>query len=170
MDPSAIVACELPPQALLCRYNRHGGYTDCYRTVIARPVWQAEYVEAFYTTAVFRTERLILRLLRLGGTDAQARELAEGRRSRYAAWSVEDRSENQLLMCDAYGSTRSWLMTEPCELDGHPATRLYFGSAVVPRAQGREGRVRIGFMYRALMGFHKLYSVILLAAARRQLS
>ena len=169
MDPSAIVACELPPQALLCRYDRDGGYTDCYRTVIARPVWQAEYVEAFYTTAVFRTERLLLRLLRMGGTDAQARELAEGRRSRYAAWSVEERRDDQLLMCDAYGSTRSWLMTEPCELDGQPATRLYFGSAVVPRVIDRGGRPSIGFLYRALMGFHQLYSLILLGAARRRL-
>lgn len=167
--PGAVTAGELPPQALLRRYAAGGHYTDCYHADIARPVSQAEYVEAFYTTTVFKTERLILRLLRLGATDAQARELAAGQRSRYAAWTVEDRRDDQLLMCDVYGGTRSWLMTEPREIDGRPATRLYFGSAVVAKSRDRQGRAQIGFSYRALMGFHKLYSVILLAGARRRL-
>ena len=39
--------------------------------------------------------------------DTQARDLAIGERDAFAAWSVEDRSENQLLMCDFYGCTRS---------------------------------------------------------------
>lgn len=169
MDTRTVVSCELPPQALLRSYGGEGGYTDCYRADIARPVTQAEYVEAFYTTAVFKAERLVLRLVGRPSTDAQARELASGQRSRYAAWSVEERREDQLLLCDFLGGTRSWLMTEPQRIDGRDATRLYFGSAVVPRASGRGGRPAMGLGYRALMGFHKLYSVILLRAALRRL-
>jgi len=169
MHTRTVVSCELPPQALLRSYDLDGGYTDCYRADIARPVTQAEFVEAFYSTAVFKAERLVLCLLRRPSTDAQARELATGQRSRFAAWSVEDRREDQLLLCDFLGGTRSWLMTEAQCIDGRPATRLYFGSAVVSRARARDGRPAIGLVYRALMGFHQLYSVILLRAALRRL-
>jgi len=169
MDTPTVVSCELPPQALLRRYGVEGGYTDCYCADIARPVTQAEYIEAFYTSAVFKAERLVLCLLRRASTDAQARELATGQRSHFAAWSVESRREDQLLLCDFLGGTRSWLMTEPQRIDGHLATRLYFGSAVVPRVRDRGGSPAIGLGYRVLMGFHKLYSVILLRAALRRL-
>lgn len=169
MDTRTVVSCELPPLALLRRYGADGGYTDCYRADIARPVTQAEYVEAFYTTAVFKAERLILRLLRRPSTDKEARELADGQRTRFAAWSVEDRSDDQLLLCDFLGGTRSWLMSESLSIDGRSITRLYFGSAVVPRRRGPGGRPAIGLEFRALMGFHRLYSVILLRAALRRL-
>jgi len=169
MDAPTVVSCELPQQAVLRNYGVEGGYTDCYRADIARPVTQAEYVEAFYTSAIFKAERLVLCLLRRPSTDAQARELATGQRSHFAAWSVEGRGEDQLLLCDFLGGTRSWLMTEPRRIDGSLATRLYFGSAVVPRVRDRGGRPAIGLGYRALMGLHKLYSVILLRAALRGL-
>ena len=89
--------------------------------------------------------------------DAEARELASGQRQQFAAWSVEGRAPGQLLMCDFAGSTRSWLMAAPAG----QGTRLYFGSAVV--------RARQGGMFRALLGFHKLYSRILLRAAAARL-
>jgi hypothetical protein len=49
---ASIEACDLPRDALLRRYLDRGAYADCYVTKLARPVQQAEYVEAFYTTAV----------------------------------------------------------------------------------------------------------------------
>ena len=45
------------------------------------------------------------------------------------------------------------------------ATRLYFGSAVVPVVHEASGQRRMGFGFRALLGFHKLYSRILLRSA-----
>jgi hypothetical protein len=48
---------------------------------------------------------------------------------------------------------------------GEGRTRLYFGSAVVPR----KGQTGLGGRYRALLGFHKRYSKILLRAARARL-
>jgi hypothetical protein len=44
-------------------------------------------------------------------------------------------------------------------------SRLYFGSAVVPVGIG-SGKARLGFPFNALLGFHHLYSRILLGAAR----
>lgn len=166
---SAIQACQLPANALLGRYQRDGSYADCYFTDVARAVSHAEYVEAFYTTAVFKLERLILAcLVSRPSTDTEARELAAGRLTSFAAWSVEARAADQVLLCDFRGRTRSWLMSAPAR-DSN-ATRLFFGSAVVPVVSRRSGKARMGFSYRALLGFHKLYSRVLLRAAARRVA
>lgn len=163
--------CELPEETLLAVYCGQGAYADCYTTDVAWPVSQAEFVEAFYTTAVFKLERLLLKwLLSRPSTDLQARQLAAGALRSFAAWHVEAQTPGQLLLCDIAGRTRSWLMAVP--LDGDDAshrTRLYFGSAVVPVA-GASGKPTLGFTYRALLGFHKLYSRVLLRAARSRLA
>ncbi len=164
----AIEACELPPGALLHRYRDEGAYTDCYTTALAGPVSHAAYVEAFYTTSVFKLERWVLaRLVARPSTDDQAREMAQGLRESFAAWTVEARATNQLLLCDFRQRTRSWLMTEPTT-DGH-GTRLLFGSAVVPTIDRRNGASRMGGSFRALLGFHRLYSRVLLRAAAGRL-
>jgi hypothetical protein len=49
-------------------------------------------------------------------------------------------------------------------------TRLYFGSAVVPVHSLKRGRTSLGPVFTALLGFHKLYSRVLLRAAERRLS
>jgi hypothetical protein len=156
----------LPTGALLEKFNAvAGAYTDCYAVDIPAQVTFAEYVSAFYTTPLFKLERLILKLLvRKPSTDEQARELAEGVRDAFAAWTVEDRSENQLLMCDFMSRTRSWLMAVPA---GN-GTRLYFGSVVVPAQHAKTGQPSLGFFFHALLGFHKVYSVLLLYSAKRR--
>lgn len=164
----AVTACPLPDGALLGRYQQPGTFTDCYVTTIARPVTHADYVLAFYTTPVFKLERLILAwAINKPSTDDEAAQLAAGTRDTFAAWRVEDRSDHELLLADLQGRTRSWLMVSPAEGLGANDTRLYFGSAVVPREE--RGEKRPGAGYRALLGFHKLYSVVLLHAARRQI-
>lgn len=164
--------CELPPGALLARYREAGAYADCYVAEVGYAVTQAEYVEAFYTTAAFKLERWLLgRLAARPSTDAQASELATGQRTSFAAWSVEGRSANQLLLCDLQGRTRSWLMSAPDVRGRAAGTRLYFGSAVVPLSKrGGAGRPRMGFAFRALLGFHKAYSRVLLRAAVARLA
>jgi hypothetical protein len=161
----AIETCGLPTAALLREYGTRG-YTDCYRTALPFAVTQAAYVEAFYTTWVFRLERRVLAwTVRRPSTDAQAAQLARGEIARFAAWDVEGRRDDQLLMCDLHRRTRSWLMAQP--LDGN-GTRLHFGSAVVARTDAKS-RARLGFVYRALLGFHKLYSRVLLRACAARL-
>lgn len=165
----SIQACELPAEALLRRYLGAGGYADCYVTELARPVSHSEFVEAFYTTAVFRLERLLLSWLAARpSTDSQAARLARGELDAFAAWSVEAREPEQLLMCDFQGRTRSWLMSAPGS--NGQATRLFFGSAVVPILDRRSGATRMGTSFRALLGFHRLYSRVLLRAAAARLA
>ncbi|MDO9115950.1 MAG: hypothetical protein Q7U63_19400 [Polaromonas sp.] len=163
---------ELPPGALLGKYQHGKAYADCYVTEIAQQVSHAEYVQAFYTTPLFKVERLLLaRLLSKPSTDAQASQLASGTLDSFAAWSVEERREDQLLMCDFQGRTRSWLMVIPVEAESSGGTRLYFGSAVVPARAARAGTRTpgLGLSFRLLLGFHKLYSRALLSSAKSRL-
>jgi hypothetical protein len=142
-----------PKSSLLQKYARSGTYTDCFSTDILSNVSLAAFVEAFYTTWLFKLERFILRIaVSRPSTDDEARRLSNGELERFAAWYVEDRAENQLLMCDFRDQTRSWFMVSP--------DRIYFGSAVIP-VQKRS--------FRWLLGLHRLYSRALLAAAKSRL-
>jgi hypothetical protein len=159
----AIESRPLPDHALLARYARAGCYTDCFCTEVKGSISCADYVEAFYTTPLFKAERLILTLaVASPSTDTQARQVATGTIDRFAAWQLEARTDQQLLMCDIFGSTRSWFMVEPVTVGGSPRTRLYFGSAVTKTAMNRR-------TFRWLTGFHVLYSKALLNAARRRI-
>lgn len=164
----AIHAGPLPDEALTQRYRAAGDYTDCYSTDVDRQVTHAEFIETFYTTGLFKLERWILRFAAaLPSTDDEARALARGKRESFAAWTVEARAPDQLLMRDVTGRTRSWLMVAKA---GQPSgTRLYFGSVVVQVRDSKTGRISLGPVHGRLLGFHKLYSRLLLRAAARKL-
>lgn len=154
--------------SFLRRYANGAGHVDCYRLHHDAPVTQAQYVEAFYTTAVFKIERRLLAwFVSRPSTDGEARQLALGQRSDFAAWSVEARDDSQLLLCDFQGRTRSWLMCLP-SADGR-STLLCFGSAVVPIRDPATGESRMGGVFRALLEFHRIYSRVLLKAAAGRL-
>ncbi len=159
----SIQKSSLPASALLNKYSKEGIYTDCYTTGVPTTVALTQYVAAFYTTPIFKLERFILKwaVSRPSSTDADAKRLAAGETDTFAAWQVEERSSNQLLMSDFQGRTRSWLMVEPNESAG-AGTRLYFGSAVVPATDS--STLPLGFS--VLLGFHKIYSEVLLVSAR----
>lgn len=160
---TSIAIGELPAAALLRKYSYDGAYTDCYFTEIPTSISLAEYVESFYTTTVFKLERWILtHAVDKPSSDAGAKQVAHAETDSFAAWSVEGRAADQLLMCDFLRRTRSWFMVAPLPNGG---TRLYFGSAVVP-VRTKSGELTLGTSYRSLMGFHKLYSRILLRSAR----
>jgi hypothetical protein len=159
----SIQTTRVPPAALLQRYVGHGGYADCFFANLDHAVSLPEFVTAFYTTQTFRLERwLLARLLGMPSTDEDARALAQGRADTFAAWRVEARESDQILL--AAGRTRSWLRVEPAPGPSGPATTLFFGSAVVPRRHGG-----LGWQFQGLLGFHKLYSRVLIGAAVRKL-
>jgi hypothetical protein len=95
--------------------------------------------------------------------------LAVGTIDKFAAWHVEKRTKDQLLLSDLHGRTRSWLMVAPLETEKGARTRLYFGSAVIPVQSSRTGKATLGPGFRALLGFHKIYSEVLLYAATSRL-
>ena len=166
----SIESCKIPDNALLSNHQGEGSCTDCYVTSIQGSVSQTRFVTAFYTTPVFKLERLILKVAASRpSTDIQAEQLATGASDVFAAWDVEARTHNQLLMSDFSRRTRCWLMAVPATGSSHQYTRLYFGSAVVPVNNPKTGKLAPGWMFRALLGFHKLYSVVLLYAAKSRL-
>lgn len=170
MPRPVVVRCAIPIASLLHRLQRPGVHLDAYACTFAGNAALADYVEAFYTTPLFMLERAILALaLRRPSTDAQAQALGRGSASEFAAWRVEARVTDQVLLRDITGRTCSWLMVEAVADQAAPATRLYFGSAVMPAPAGVGAPPRLGPVYRALMGFHDRYSRALLAAARRRL-
>ncbi len=155
----------LPANALLQRFVNSGDYTDCFQTHINATISFSAYIEAFYTTSVFRAERFVLKwLVSRPSTDDEVTALANGEVERFAAWKMLDRADNQLLMMDFRGNTCSWFMLEA----DHAGSNLYFGSAVIRNRKSSSGR-RMGWTYRALLGFHRLYSRILLRAACKRL-
>jgi len=156
-------ACSVPSGALLQVYvARQGCYTDCFAVASPATVPLQAFVTAFYTTWLFRAERLVLRLAsRRPITDAQVRALAAGAADSFAAWTVEAREADQILLCDLAGHTRSWLAVSPEDGGG---TRLTFGSAVVPPAGRRLSRAM-----RALIPLHRVYARALLRLAARRL-
>ena len=168
-DPpmATVKPCELAQASFLRKYAQDSGYADCYVTEVAGSVSQAAFVEAFYTTWLFKIERAILKWLAgRPSTDIEAKQLSVGSVTSFAAWRVEDQSAEQLLLAHFTGRTRSWLMAvvDDSTATG-TSTRLYFGSAVVPMKNKTTGARKMGFAFHALLGFHRLYSRLLLSAA-----
>ena len=79
---------ELPEKALLRRYGMADGYVDCFAIDMKKRVSLAEYVEAFYTTGLFKLERVVLAAAGHSSSDVEARELAAGARDKFAVWYV----------------------------------------------------------------------------------
>lgn len=164
--PSVAIA-KLTPKAFLQTYKQSQSFTDCYVIQVSGHITQAAFVEAFYTSALFKIERTLLHYLaKRPASDQDAAQLASGGATHFSAWRVEAQDKEQLLLADFTGRTRSWLMAEAVlDANGSAYTKLYFGSAVVPRHQAGSNSPKMGFAFNALLSFHKLYSRLLLRAA-----
>lgn len=151
-------------------YLLSGNYTDCFSVNMNGDVRLAYFINAFYTSKLFKLERILLKwLFDKPSTDEQVEQLAMGTVQKFSAWKVEKRTVDQLLLCDYQGRTRSWLMTEVYRVNDKPETRLYFGSAVIANSDLESSNFlwRIGTSL--LFQFHIFYSQLLLAAAKYQL-
>jgi hypothetical protein len=164
---TGVVRSDLPATALLRTCRDAGAYTDGYVIEVDGTVSLPVYIEAFYTTPLFKVERAILKwFVARPSSDSDARRLADGGTEIFAAWRVEARHADQLLLVDFTGRTKSWLMTVPATDAGSGTrTRLYFGSAAMPSAIDANGKRKMGAVFQCLLGFHKLYSRCLLSAA-----
>ncbi len=142
----------LPSGSLLAAGCAPADYTDCFTAEVPRAVSLEEYVIAFYNSAAFRPERWILHAIGKGSGGGDVRALAAGATEEFAAWTVEARTDTEILMRDFQQRTCSWLCVE--DLSGR--TRLYFGSGV---------RKPDGALVKALMPFHRFYAKTLLKSA-----
>jgi hypothetical protein len=165
----SIEKCEVIPNTLVASFLEKG-YADSYRTEVDGHISMKDYVYKFYTSPLFKLERFILTWsVRKPSTDMQAKEISEGNTNKFAAWTLEDRRENELLMRDMADRTRSWFMVNHLGTKENPKTQLYFGTGISPSPKRNTEKSSIGFFFTALLPFHKAYSVLLLYFAKRQL-
>jgi hypothetical protein len=161
---------EFPPGSFLLQCRQAGCYIDCYRVAIDREVDLSEFIVAFYNTRLFRLERFILKwAISRPSTNRELQLLADSAIKRFAAWEVEARAPDQILLADFSGATKSWLMTEPVTGGAASASRLYFGSAIVPTRNLDNEKPQMGKTFSILLPFHKIYSRALLSSALRDL-
>jgi len=160
---------ELPIIALSTIYKEQGAFVDCYYIDIEKNISLDEYIQAFYTTGLFKLERCLLSLATFTRTkDDEAIELSLGKSDSYSIWTVEGRESNQIMLRDFTGNTRSWLMVK--NFDEHEmSTRLYFGSVVVPKNITENKQASFGVIFHLFGKFHQIYSRALLSAAFRKL-
>ncbi len=105
--PSVAIA-ELPPVAFLQTYKQSQSFTDCYVIKVSGHITQASFVEAFYTSSLFKIERTLLHYLaKRPATNQDAAKLASGGATHFSAWRVEAQDHDQLLLADFTGRTRS---------------------------------------------------------------
>ena len=160
----SIRPCPHPETSFLKPYStRPGHYTDCFETAVDGQVSLSELVEAFFTSPVLRLERKLLGLAGMPSNAAEATALANGTGTKLSGWETEQRDESQLLLAIFQNGIRTWLMVQP---DG-TKTKLFFGSAVVPKNADSDNP-KLGWWVKTFMGFHLLYSRIVLAAAKFQ--
>ncbi len=155
-------AVAVPRDALLAGYvDRDGTYTDCFEVMHPMEADLSAFIEAFYSTWLFRLERVVLSVaLRKRITHSDVKALAQGA-DHFAVWQVEKRDEAQILLCDNAGATRSFLAVAP--KDGG-VTRLLFGSAVIARTDGT-----LAPIVRISTPLHRFYAKSLLRLAERKL-
>ena len=167
---SPVRPCEVPLNSFLRRYKDGDGFADCYVAEVPGAVSQEAFVKAFYTSPLFKIERTILAgLASRPASDADASRLAAGHASTFSAWRVESQSPSELLLADITGRTRSWLAVKRAgSASQDVSTLLYFGSADVTRQSSAGAKPSMGWLFHALMGFHRLYSRLLLSAASRR--
>lgn len=153
--------------------SREQTHLDCFRAELDGAISLEDFVRAFYTTWLFRSERFVLKLARMPSTDEDLDSLLLGTRKKFAAWTVEQRSDNELLMCDVASKTKSWFMVEPGADASSARTVVYFGTVVVATAHRRTGEPDLGVVFRLFMPAHLLYgrSLLITACSRlRQLT
>ena len=141
-------------------------YTDCYGIKLDHAITLPEFMAAFYTTLLFRLERLMLALIPKGRMkDADVTALASGESDTMAIWQIESRRDCEILL--SAGRTQSWLM-----VDAHNGgTQLFFGSVVVPEPPKREGGTPLlGPVFDSLLSAHRIYSRMFLGSAAQRLS
>ena len=166
---STPMQCALPTQSLLHKYPAHEAVVDCYQLTVSDSYSHQQFISAFYSSWLFNIERFILRLVvNKPSSPQQLQHLVCGTGDKFAVWHVEQRSDNQLLLCDDFGHTRSWLMIEAgLDSDLQPITTLYFGSAVIIKKYPVNNKYPLSF--RLLGRFHHWYSIALLRAGKNRM-
>lgn len=159
----------VPKGSLLQHFaDSQGTYTDAFVAQVKSAPSLHDYIEAMFDSPVFRIERLILAVTVFKPAfrkDVSA--LAAGEGDQLAGWKLMQRTDQELLLAVENGRVRTWLMIEPISDE---VSRVWFGSAVVPKQSKNGAAEGLGIAYRSMLAVHKYYSRVLLRSAIRRLS
>jgi hypothetical protein len=168
---SAVQPCPVPDDSLLAVHAglTPGSYADAFFVDVPGSVPLSDLVAAFYSSRMIAPELFLIgALFNRPSSRNQALQLGRGEIEAFSAWRVHQRTDDQVLMRETLSDkTRSWMRVQPAA--GGVGTRLYFGSAVLPVGRRADGAPRMSGLFHALLGFHRLYSRLLLASARTRL-
>ncbi|NVE95130.1 hypothetical protein [Altererythrobacter lutimaris] len=157
-------ACELPEGSLLAGFGGADDYRDCFCREVPGEVSLEQYIERFYSSAVFRPERVVLGLIGRGASAEDIRALASGESDQIAVWKVVERKPDEILLLSRDTNTASWLaVSSSSEAVGQTKnkTKLLFGSWVGGINESR---------WRVMLAPHVWYSRLLLESAAKGLS
>ncbi len=171
MRTSGVTRGEIPASTLIAAClpadpdARAQTHLDCFSSELDGTLSLETYVQAFYTSWLFRAERFVLNRLKLPSTDDDLQNLLYGDRRSFAAWTIEQRTDTELLMCDVARKTKSWFMVEPVADSSTARTVVYFGTVVVATPHRQTGKPDLGAVFRVFMPAHLLYGRSLLVTA-----
>ena len=165
-----IAALPPPETSLLAQRRGEDWYRDAFRACVPGHVTLGTFVTEFFAGPAFLPERMALHLIGRGAGAAEIAALAEGTATRFAAWEMEAREADQLLMHDFLDRTCCWLAVShegdasdlgaPHNAGEREQRFLWFGTGL--RNPG-------GPFARWLKQPHRAYARWLLAGAARRL-
>ncbi len=88
---TTVTPCDVPQDSLLAGFGGPADYRDCFVREVSGEVSLADYIERFYSSAVFGPERVVLGLIGRGASMEDIRALARGKSDRLAVWEVIER-------------------------------------------------------------------------------
>lgn len=164
-----ITAATIPDQSFMQTYrDMPGCHSDAFKATVNFPVKIEDLVSAFFTSAAFLPERILIKLFtRKDASLEQATKLASGSSDKFALWRTEQRSETEILLAVGSGPIKSWFLIRP---EPGNQTTLFFGSAVLPQGTSKDGIPEVSFTIKTLEGFHNFYSRFLLKSALKKLN
>jgi hypothetical protein len=158
-----------PADALVEVYARRGDYVDGFHVDVAGEVTLAEFIDAFFASRAFRSERWLIAILGNPTSDAALGALASGASDRFAAWKTEARREDEILLSDFTAFTRCWLKVAPAPGRLVSASRLFFGTAFTRGSRPGVGNLLLRLLFAALRPLHAFYARTLLNSAAARL-
>ena len=165
----SIKETDFPSGALLLDHdeNMQPAMADCFSLTLNKNVTIASFLAAFYTSKIFKIERKILAFaLQKPSTDEQAIALSKSQRDTFAIWTQAYRDNEQIVLSDFKGSTKSWLMVKQITSS---ETQIFFGTAVMPTVKKDGSLGEPSKLFVILGSFHRLYSKLLLWSAAKVL-
>lgn len=153
-----------PDYSFLLELKDKGHVVDCFTQNSAQRLELETLIFSFYKCLAFSFEKFALRCIGKNCSDPQLRAIVTGTEQSFAAWTVAQRNETQILLRDFMGVTHSWLYVA----DEGDTSKIYFGTAITLNGRPMNSHASLPLWIKLLVPLHELYSRALLWSALRR--